>query len=187
MAIHLQDEAERKRKPEFKDFWIDIGANSRAQAEEIVSLGDVATFQYEFQTLLGDRATARGFDNKMGAFVVAEALRLLKKDGGLDPKVGVYAVATVQEEIGIRGVRIASFSFAAQTGLAVDVNNATNSPGLTTLDTGGSRSAKAQLCLAGRTPTTSPLTDHIAAREEKTPIRSASTRVRPGRTPTSCN
>ena len=88
MAIHLQDEAERKRKPEFKDFWIDIGANSRAQAEEIVSLGDVATFQYEFQTLLGDRATARGFDNKMGAFVVAEALRLLKKTVALTQRWG---------------------------------------------------------------------------------------------------
>ena len=129
-AIHLQDEAERKRKPEIKDMWIDIGAESRGEAEEIVSLGDVATYQCEFQPLMGDRATARGFDNKMGTFVVAEALRLLKEDGGLDPGVGVYAVATVQEEIGIRGARTASYSIDPQTGLAVDVNHAIDYPGV---------------------------------------------------------
>lgn len=128
-AIHLQDEAERKKKPEVKDMWIDIGATSRAEAEEIVSLGDVATYQCEFQPLMNDRATARGFDNKMGTFVIAETLRLLKEDGGLDPDVGVYAVATVQEEIGMRGARTASYGIAAQTGLAVDVNHATDYPG----------------------------------------------------------
>ena len=66
-AIHLQEEDDRKKKPELKDLWIDIGATSRAEVEAVIQLGDVATFQYEFQLLLGDRATARGFDNKMGA------------------------------------------------------------------------------------------------------------------------
>ena len=127
-AIHLLEEDERKKKPEFKDLWIDIGASTKAEAEAVVSLGDVATFQAEFQTLLGDRATARGFDNKVGSFIVAEALRLLKKDGGLDSGVGVYAVATVQEEIGLRGARTASFGIAPQTGLAVDVNHAIDYP-----------------------------------------------------------
>ena len=129
-AVHLQDEAERKRKPEIKDLWIDIGAQSRAEAEEVVSLGDVATYQYEFQPLLGNRASARGFDNKMGTFIVAEALRLLREDGGLDPGVGVFAVATVQEEIGLRGARTASYGIAPRTGLAVDVNHAIDYPGV---------------------------------------------------------
>lgn len=129
-AIHLLEEDERKKKPEIKDLWIDIGAANREEAEEVVSLGDVVTFQYEFQELLGDRATARGFDNKMGAFIVAEALRLLKEDGGLDAGVGVYAVATVQEEIGLRGARTSAYSIAPQTGLAVDVNHAIDYPGV---------------------------------------------------------
>lgn len=129
-AIHLLEDEERKRKPELKDLWIDIGASSREEAEKVVSLGDVVTYQYEFQQLMGDRATARGFDNKMGTFVVAEALRLLKQDGGLHKDVGVYAVATVQEEIGLRGARTSSFAIAAQTGLAVDVNHAIDYPGL---------------------------------------------------------
>ena len=129
-AIHLQDEAERKKKPEIKDMWIDLGATTRAEAAEVVSLGDVVTYQCEFQPLMGDRATARGFDNKVGTFVVAEALRLLKRDGGLHPHVGVHAVATVQEEIGLRGARTASYAVAAQTGLAVDVSHATDYPGV---------------------------------------------------------
>lgn len=129
-AIHLLEDEERKKKPEVKDYWIDIGASSREEAEKLISLGDVATYQWEFQHLLGDRAVARGFDNKMGSFIVAEALRLLKEDGGLDPNVGVYAVATVQEEIGLRGAKTASFGIAPQTGLAVDVNHAVDYPGL---------------------------------------------------------
>lgn len=129
-AIHLLEEDERKKKPEVKDLWIDIGAADRASAEAVVSLGDPVTLQYEFQTLLGDRAVARGFDNKMGAFVVAEALRLLKEEGGLNPGVGVYAVGTVQEEIGLRGARTSAFWVDSQSGLAVDVNHAVDYPGM---------------------------------------------------------
>jgi endoglucanase len=127
-AIHLLDDDERKKKPDIKDLWIDIGAASRAEAEEFVSLGDVATYQYEFQLMLGDRAVARGFDNKMGSFIVAEALRLLKEEGGLDPNVGVFAVATVQEEIGLRGAKTSAYGINAQSGLAVDVNHAIDYP-----------------------------------------------------------
>lgn len=126
--IHLLEEEERKKKPELKDLWIDIGASNREEAQGQVQLGDCVTFQSEFQTLLGDRATARGFDNKMGTYVVAEALRLLKSEGGLDPNVGVYAVATVQEEIGLRGARTSAYGIGAQTGLAVDVNHAIDYP-----------------------------------------------------------
>ena len=126
--IHLIEPEDRKKKPELSDLWIDIGATSRADAESVMELGDVVTFQYEFQMLRNNRAVARGFDNKMGSFVVAEALRLLKEEGGLDAGVGVYAVATVQEEVGLRGARTASYAIAPQTGIAVDVTHATDYP-----------------------------------------------------------
>ena len=129
-AIHLLDEEERKKKPEIKELWIDIGATSRVEAEAVVELGDVVTYQHELQLLLGDRATARAFDNKAGLFIVAEALRLLKEDGGLNPEVGVHAVGTVQEEIGSRGARTAAFSIAAHSGLAVDMGHAIDYPGV---------------------------------------------------------
>ncbi len=152
--------------------WIDIGAASRAEAEAVVSLGDVATYQCEFQPLMGDRATARGFDNKMGTFIVAEALRLLKEEGGLHAEVGVHAVATVQEEIGLRGARTASYGIAAQTGLAVDVNHATDYPGV-------SKTLHGQLEV-GKGPSVSrgPNTNHVtfdlitaAAREAGIPYQ----------------
>jgi len=129
-AVHLLDDDERKKKPELRDLWIDIGATSRAEVEGVIQLGDVATFQAEFQHLMGDRATARGFDNKMGGFIVAETIRLLREEGGLDPMVGVYAVGTVQEEIGLRGARTSSFSISPNSGLAVDVNHAIDYPGV---------------------------------------------------------
>ncbi len=165
-AIHLQNEEERKKKPEIKDMWIDIGAASRAEAEAVVSLGDVATYQCEFQPLMNDRATARGFDNKMGTFVVAEALRLLKEEGGLHPEVGVYAVATVQEEIGLRGARTAAYGIAAQTGLAVDVNHATDYPGVNKVLHGQLELGKGPSVSRG--PNTNPVTFALitaAARE----------------------
>jgi endoglucanase len=127
-AVHLLDDEERKKKPELKDLWIDIGATSKDEAAKAIRIGDPVTFQAEFEMLMGDRATARGFDNKMGSFIVAEALRLLKEKGGLDPNVGVYAVSTVQEEIGLRGARTSAYTTNAQTGLAVDVNHATDYP-----------------------------------------------------------
>jgi putative aminopeptidase FrvX len=155
-----------------KDLWIDVGAGSRAEAEALIQLGDVVTFQYEFQPLMGDRATARGFDNKMGSFVVAEALRLLKEDGGVHPDVGVYAVATVQEEIGLRGARTSSFTIDAQTGIAVDVNHAVDYPGV-------SKSRYGQLDIGkgpsvSRGANTNPVTFDLiiqAAREDGIPYQ----------------
>src|SRR5918997_2993306 len=78
--------------------------------------------------LMGERATARAFDNKAGLFVIAEALRLLREDGGLHPEVGVYAIGTVQEEIGSRGAQVAAFGIAPQSGLAVDMGHAIDYP-----------------------------------------------------------
>lgn len=127
-AIHLLEDEERRKKPELHDLWIDIGATSKAEAAGAVKLGDPVTYQTEFQMLMGDRATARGFDNKMGSFIVAEALRLVAESGKLDAGVGVYAVATVQEEIGLRGARTSAYGIGAQVGLAVDVNHAIDYP-----------------------------------------------------------
>ncbi|RYG33305.1 M42 family peptidase [bacterium] len=129
-AIHLLTDEERRKRPEIHELWIDIGASTKSEVEAFVSLGDPVTYQWEFQPVLGDRAVARGFDNKMGSFIVAEAIRLLKEEGGLNPGVGVYAVATVQEEIGLRGARTASAWIQAQSGMAVDVNHANDVPGV---------------------------------------------------------
>jgi endoglucanase len=129
-AMHLQTPDEQKQKPLLKSLWIDIGASTKSQAEELVSIGDVVTAQAEFQQLIGDRAVGRAFDNKAGLLVVAEAMRLLREEGGLHPQVGVYGVATVQEEIGSRGATTAVFNIQPQTALAVDMGQALDIPNL---------------------------------------------------------
>jgi putative aminopeptidase FrvX len=129
-AFSLVPPEKKAKRPEIKDLWIDIGAGSRKEAEAVVGLGDTITYQQGFQPLLGDRAAARGFDNSAGAVVIAEALRLFRQDGGLHPEVGVYGVATVQEEIGSRGVQTAAFGIDPVAGLAIDMDNATDYPGV---------------------------------------------------------
>jgi endoglucanase len=119
---------DRTKVPAFSDLWIDVGAASKAEVLEQIALGDVVTYMSEFQKLMGDRAAARGFDNKVGTFIVGEALRLLKQDGGLHPEVGLYATATVQEEVGLRGATTAAYNINAKTGIAVDVSFSTDYP-----------------------------------------------------------
>ncbi|QQP93172.1 M42 family metallopeptidase (plasmid) [Skermanella sp. TT6] len=181
-AIHLLDSEEAKKKPELRDLWIDIGASSRAEAETAVQIGDVVTYQYEFQPLVGDRAMARGFDNKAGLFIVAETLRLLREEGGLHNGVGVYAVGTVQEEIGSRGARTSAFAIGAQTGLAVDVDHAVDYPGVSKAQYGQLDLGKGPSVSRGAN-TNPTVFDLIcqAAREENIPYQA---RVTPGATPT---
>ena len=147
--IHQLSNDERAKVPEFSDLWIDVGASSKAEVFEQVSLGDPITFAVEFKQLMGDRAAARGFDNKVGAFVVAEALRLLKQDGGLHEDVGVYATGTVQEEVGLRGATTASFGIDATTGIAVDVSFASDYPGIAKEKWGESHIGKGPLVTRG--------------------------------------
>lgn len=125
-AIHLLDSEARAKTPKTDDLWIDIGVSSKKEAEDLVQIGDCVTYAQELQRLQGDRATARSFDNKMGCFVVAEAMRLLQ---GKSLTCGVFGVANVQEEIGLRGARTASFSIEPLVGLATDVGHAMDFPG----------------------------------------------------------
>jgi putative aminopeptidase FrvX len=138
-AVHLMSPGELSKKPEMGDLWIDIGASSRSEAAQTISIGDVVTFQYEYQSLAGSRACARAFDNKGGVFVVAEALRLLREQGGLHPDVCVSAVATVQEEIGSRGAKTAAFEIDAVTAIAVDLGQARDYPGVLEAEHGSLR------------------------------------------------
>ena len=125
-AVHLLDQEERTKIPKTDELWIDIGVTNKKEAEELVQIGDCVTYAQDLQRLQGERATARSFDNKMGCFVVAEAMRLLQ---GKNLKCGVFAVANVQEEIGLRGARTASFGIDPLVGIATDVGHAMDFPG----------------------------------------------------------
>jgi len=126
-AIHLMDEHDRKKVPEIHEIWIDIGASSKKDALKRVSIGDVATYDHEFEFIHGTIGTARAFDNKVGAYVVGEALvRLAEQKKKLNARV--TSVATTQEEIGVRGATTAVYSVNPHIAIAVDVGHATDHP-----------------------------------------------------------
>jgi putative aminopeptidase FrvX len=127
-AIQTFKASDSSQTPSLKDLWIDIGASSREQAEEVLQVGDSVTIQAGFAHLCGDRVVGRAFDNKAGLFIAAETLRRLWEDGGVHPDVGVHILGTVQEEIGSRGAQTAAFNLAPHTALAVDMGVATDYP-----------------------------------------------------------
>lgn len=124
-AIHLLSPDDRKKVPELKDLWIDLGVKNRDEAKQLVSVGDAVTFDLGFRQLRNNLAAAPGMDNKVGAWVVMTALRLVAETR---PQAAVFAVSTVQEEIGLRGAQTSAFSIDAQVGIAVDVTHATDCP-----------------------------------------------------------
>ena len=126
-AVHLMDEADRKKVPEIHEIWIDIGVKSKKEALEKIRIGDVATYDHGFELFSGSIGVARAFDNKSGAYIIGETLvRLAKDKKGLKSKV--VSVATVQEEIGVRGAATASFAANPHVAIAVDVGHATDHP-----------------------------------------------------------
>ncbi|MGH3086698.1 MAG: M42 family metallopeptidase [Rubrobacteraceae bacterium] len=127
-AIHLMSAEDRKKVSQIKDLWIDIGAKDREEAESLVRVGDVAVLDHDVLELANGRIASRSLDNRMGAFVVLEALRLLSEEDSVSAEV--VAVASVQEEIGLNGARGAAFGLDPDAAIAVDVTHATDVPGV---------------------------------------------------------
>jgi endoglucanase len=127
VAPHLAKHDDDPKPPKIDDLFIDIGADSRKQAEGLVRIGDPITLVDEFDLLRNDLAVARAFDNRIGTFAVAEALRILRDTkSGLE--VEVCAVSNVQEEVGLLGARQIAYSLKPDIALVVDVTHATDYP-----------------------------------------------------------
>ncbi len=127
-AIHVMEPEERKKVSEIKSLWVDIGAKDGDEAKGLVRVGDVGVIDQDFLALPNGRIASRSLDNRMGAFVVLEALRLLSEEEGVSAEV--VAVASVQEEIGLYGARGAAFGLDPDAAIAVDVTHATDTPGV---------------------------------------------------------
>ena len=132
-AIHVMEPEERKKVSEIKSLWIDVGAKDADEAKGMVRIGDVGVVDQDLLELPNGRIASRSLDNRMGAFVVLEALRLLSEEGiGAE----VVAVASVQEEIGLYGARGAAFGLDPDAAIAVDVTHATDTPGVSKNENG---------------------------------------------------
>lgn len=132
--IHLLTPEERKKVVQAKELWIDIGAKTKEEAAGIVRIGDPVTLALGYQELRNGLANAPKMDNTTGLWVVLEAARRAQESGGLT--CGLFAVSTVQEEIGLRGAKTSAFGVDPEIGVAVDVTHATDCPTITKFQEG---------------------------------------------------
>jgi putative aminopeptidase FrvX len=127
VAPHLMKLEGEPKLPKIHDLFIDIGVASRKEAEKLIRVGDAITLADEFELLRGDLAVARAFDNRVGTFAVAEALRLL--DGnGRKLNAEICAVSNIMEEVGCLGARQIAYTLKPDVALVVDVTHATDYP-----------------------------------------------------------
>lgn len=122
-AIHLREGDDAV--DDIGEQHVDIGVDSRADAENLVEVGDPITVSGEIASLHGTRLAARGMDNQIGVWAAAEGLRRATER---DADATVYAVATVQEELGFKGARMVGFDLTPDAFVVVDVTHATDSP-----------------------------------------------------------
>jgi len=125
--IHLIKREDREKAVKFEDLWVDIGATSRAEAEARLAVGDAGVIDSRVLELPNNRLASRAIDDRIGAFVVLEALRRYAGQPGV---AAVAAVATTQEEIGFHGggALIAASRLGPTMAVAVDVTHATDHP-----------------------------------------------------------
>ena len=123
--IHLQSPEDRKSVPEIKNLWVDIAVKDGDEARGLVSIGDPITVVLGYRELRNGLAAAPGMDNKVGAWTVISAAERISR---ANPKAAIFAVSTVQEEIGLRGVQTSAHQIDPQLGIVVDVTHATDCP-----------------------------------------------------------
>jgi endoglucanase len=168
--IHFQTNEERSKMTlELKKMWLDIGAKSKAEVEEIIQIGDPVTFSLGATELRNGIIAGAGIDNRVGLFVAIEVARLCSQK---KISVALYAVSTVQEEVGLRGAHTASYAVDPEVGIAIDVVHATDNP--------GSDDTKASSCKLGagpsivRGPNANPVVEKLlldSAKRSRIPVQ----------------
>jgi endoglucanase len=123
---HIQKEEERKKIITYDELFIDIGAENQEEARKMgVKIGDPVGFDVKFAKIGKDTVIGKAFDDRVGCAVMVEAMRQLK-----ETDCTVYAVGTVQEEVGLRGATTAAFGIYPDVGIALDVTVAGDVPGV---------------------------------------------------------
>lgn len=123
--IHLQDRDAKAKDYDAEDLWIDIAAKDKEEAESKVEVGDYITYQTQPVVLQHDIWTSKALDDKVGLLTLVEVAKALD---GKQPAMDVYFVASVQEELGARGIRTAALGINPDYGIAIDVTHATDYP-----------------------------------------------------------
>ncbi len=122
--VHLMKPEERSKSVPISDYFIDVGMNCE-EVKAIVSVGDPITRERELIEM-GDCVNSKSIDNRVSVFILIEALRALQ---GKEVPFDVYAVFTVQEEVGLRGALSAAHLIDPDFGFGLDVTIAFDVPG----------------------------------------------------------
>lgn len=160
-AIHLLDESERKKVVEIKNLFIDIGVESREQAELLVRVGDTITVRLGMTHLKNSLVCGPALDNRTGLWVVVEGMRRAILSGNL--ACALHVASTVQEEIGLRGARTAAYSVEPHVALAVDVTHATDCPDVDSKQQGAVSLGKGPVIVRG--PNMTPMVSETLIRQ----------------------
>ncbi|MGI8967966.1 MAG: M20/M25/M40 family metallo-hydrolase [Chloroflexota bacterium] len=144
--IHLIEPDERKKAPELKSMWIDIGASGRTQAEELVGIGDAGGRAAGMTRLQNNIVASNSLDDRVGGYVMAEAFNALAQAA---PAAAVYAASSVQEEIGLRGAHVTSYDTDAEIGIALEVTWTSDHPQATKTELGDSQVASGPVIFRG--------------------------------------
>ena len=120
-AVHLVSREEAKKAPKTESLYIDIGASSREEAQELVALGTYGSFVCDPEEFGSGFLKAKAIDDRIGCAVMLE---LLKDDLPLD----VTFAFTAQEEVGTRGAFGAAFSVTPEIALVLETTTAADLP-----------------------------------------------------------
>ncbi len=124
--IHVMSPEERTKMPAVTDFVVDLGM-PKEEVEKYVSIGDPITRIGDI-VAMGDCLNVKSIDNRGGCYMLIEAVRAIKASGNL-PDYDLYAVFSVQEEVGLRGAQAATIALQPTFAFALDVTIAFDTPG----------------------------------------------------------
>lgn len=124
-AIHHRDNRISDDPEDVHRQHVDIGAATEREARDLVEVGDPITVATGIRDLAGSRVTGRALDNRAGTWVAAEAFRRAVERGA---ESTVYAVSTVQEEVGLRGAKMVGYDIHPDAAIAIDVTHASDHP-----------------------------------------------------------
>jgi len=135
-AIHMTSPEERKRVPKLEEYYIDIGAKDKEEAEKLVSIGDCGVFVSDVVEFGNGMLKAKAIDDRVGCAIL---VKLLEEDLPMD----CTFVFTVQEEVGTRGAFGAAFSVTPEIAMVLEGTTAADNPAL---------DEHCQVCWPGRGP-----------------------------------
>lgn len=148
-AIHLQSKSEREEVPKVKSLFIDIGAKDKEDAEKYVQRGDYVSFATRYSELENGSIKAKAIDDRAGCYILTELIKMPQK-------YDTYFCFTTQEEVGLRGARVAAYRIMPDIALVLeattcaDVHNSPIEKSVTDLGNGAALSFMDARTIVGR-------------------------------------